>query len=210
MALPATHIQFALDLKDRYVITDLSSYIAGSVYPDSRYVTGLNRAQTHNDALLSDDRLETDFGKGWRAHVLCDRLGAKAASDLLPELFVDAGPMAHGTKQWVIRTAIKIIQDIYVFETHSTEPYLTMLDAMESPNGESTEAMKQYISIVKAMYEGKERIDISDAVTLWRAFGIRDELVDRVVQKAVLFFEDSDIHERIRLLYERTCAMTKQ
>ena len=38
MALEATHIRFAYDLKEKYKITDLEKYISGLIYPDSRYI----------------------------------------------------------------------------------------------------------------------------------------------------------------------------
>ena len=51
MAFTATHIKFALDFKDKYDIKDLSHYLSGAIYPDSRYVTGIDRNLTHNSDL---------------------------------------------------------------------------------------------------------------------------------------------------------------
>lgn len=42
MALEGTHIRFALDVGDKYNIKDLGKYISGTLYPDSRYITGIN------------------------------------------------------------------------------------------------------------------------------------------------------------------------
>jgi hypothetical protein len=47
MALEATHIRFALDLKDTYGVNDVHAFVSGAVYPDSRYVMGIDRIATH-------------------------------------------------------------------------------------------------------------------------------------------------------------------
>lgn len=41
MALEATHLRFALDLLPKLEVKDINDYLAGSIYPDSRYTTGI-------------------------------------------------------------------------------------------------------------------------------------------------------------------------
>lgn len=48
MSLGATHIRFALDLRDRYQVQDIEKYLSGTIYSDSRYVTKIDRNLTHN------------------------------------------------------------------------------------------------------------------------------------------------------------------
>lgn len=43
MPLEATHIRFALDLLNKYKIKNIDQYIAGAVYPDSHYITGIKK-----------------------------------------------------------------------------------------------------------------------------------------------------------------------
>ena len=61
MSLQITHIRFALDLHKELNITSLDQYISGTIYPDSRYMTGIDRSLTHSDTLLtqfdSEDQL---------------------------------------------------------------------------------------------------------------------------------------------------------
>ena len=54
MALEATHIRFAFDLKDVYDVSDIDAFVSGSIYPDSRYVTGIDRLATHPEGYLND------------------------------------------------------------------------------------------------------------------------------------------------------------
>ena len=66
MALEATHIRFALDLKDKYQVKDLEKYISGTIYPDSRYVSEIGRELTHpKDYLDWDIFAVDDFKKGF-------------------------------------------------------------------------------------------------------------------------------------------------
>lgn len=71
MSLEATHIRFALDLKDEYKIKDIKKYISGTVYPDSRYITGIDRNLTHYNDILKPEFAKDDFKKGWQVHQIC-------------------------------------------------------------------------------------------------------------------------------------------
>ena len=56
MGLEATHIRFALDLKEDLDAKDLNKYLSGAIYPDSRHVTKLERKVTHNfDLVVNKD-----------------------------------------------------------------------------------------------------------------------------------------------------------
>ncbi len=61
MSLEATHIRFALDLKDKYRVQAIEKYISGTTYPDSRYVTKIDRGLTHNDDILTPGFAKDDF-----------------------------------------------------------------------------------------------------------------------------------------------------
>ncbi|MFH1835317.1 MAG: hypothetical protein ABH851_03910 [Methanobacteriota archaeon] len=52
MALELTHVLFARDLKDKLNVQNEAEYYAGTVYPDSRYTTGIQRDKTHVKAPL--------------------------------------------------------------------------------------------------------------------------------------------------------------
>ena len=53
MALAATHIRLAIDMAGRYPIKRFSEFISGTIYPDSRWLTGIDRDLTHGPALFA-------------------------------------------------------------------------------------------------------------------------------------------------------------
>ena len=105
MALEATHIRFALDVKDEYNISSLEKYLSGTIYPDSRYITCSDRDLTHSDGLLSLDFAKDDFRKGWYIHLVCDKVQAIVKEE-------SRVSSSNKTDDWVLSTAIKNIQDI--------------------------------------------------------------------------------------------------
>lgn len=108
MALEGTHMRFALDIRDKLGVGDIDAYVSGSVYPDSRYITGIDRFATHPLDYRTDPMFQkTDFNKGWFAHLLCDDIQQSVVYTVLPHI-------TEGDKNetWIQRTAIKILQDI--------------------------------------------------------------------------------------------------
>ncbi len=87
MSLIATHIRFAINLKDIYHVQDIEKYIAGTVYPNSRYVTKIDRKLTHNNNILRPTFTKDDFKKGWQVHQICDIVQNKIKTKILPHFF---------------------------------------------------------------------------------------------------------------------------
>ncbi|MDP2683998.1 MAG: hypothetical protein Q8P20_02970 [bacterium] len=201
MALEATHIKFAIDLKDKYQVSELDKYISGSVYPDSRYITGIDRKLTHNEDSLSVNFNDSDFKKGWACHFLCDNIGNKITASILPELFVDTGPVGQGTDRWVVSTAIKIIQDIKIFSEFNIQPYLEMLNYVENPKGEYIEKVKQYNQLIQEIYKNKDELTVKDSKQLLLSFGIENEFIDRIIIKTNTFLKDTILTEKIHSIY---------
>ena len=76
-------MRFARDLASLAGVVDEAAYYAGAIYPDSRYLTGVSREQTHRIDVptfpFTND--QTDFQKGWATHLLYDDLaGARLKS----------------------------------------------------------------------------------------------------------------------------------
>lgn len=91
MALEATHIRFAFDLKAIYGVQDIERYISGAIYPDSRYITGVDRLITHPEHYRDWDLKNiNDFQKGWFAHLLADDIQREIIKEFLPQVFEGA------------------------------------------------------------------------------------------------------------------------
>ncbi|MEK7102418.1 MAG: hypothetical protein AAB912_02170, partial [Patescibacteria group bacterium] len=104
MPLEATHIKFALDVQDKYSVQDVGKYLSGTIYPDSRYVTKIDRALTHGDYLLSPDFAIDDFKRGWATHFVCDKLFNKITDKNFPEYFNEQTRAGSETEWWINKT----------------------------------------------------------------------------------------------------------
>src|SRR5438552_1184801 len=112
MALEATHLRLALDLKVKYQIKDEGSYLAGSIYPDTRYITKLDRNLTHPHDYVNWERSTLDdFHKGWLTHLLGDSAQFNIIKQKFPEIFA-VGPLEQDNDVWVMLTGVKVLQDL--------------------------------------------------------------------------------------------------
>lgn len=77
MSFQATHLHFANQVKKIFNIQDLTQYFSGTLYPDSRYITKVERTKTHADVRINPVKiynLPDDFHKGWQVHLWYDKL----------------------------------------------------------------------------------------------------------------------------------------
>lgn len=203
MSLEATHIKFALDVKEKFNVVDVQKYLVGTIYPDSRYISGIDRTLTHNDRLLDPDFMQTDFNKGWAVHYLCDRAGNRAMDELLPDLQIGLTERSAGTEWWVRATAIKNIQDILVLTECNIQPYLPMLDYVHNPNNEPRERVQEYNRLIQELYTKQEKFTEAETKKFWERLGVGSELVERVAQCTKKYQADSEYMDRIKELYPR-------
>lgn len=203
MALEATHIRFALDLKDKYRIKDLKRYIVGTVYPDSRYITQIDRLLTH-PVDYPDWQWETadDFKKGWLVHLLADQLQRQITKEKLPQIF--EGETGQGSKVWIQHTAIKILQDLDDVKRFDIEQYLPYLEFTENPNGEDFDKVNKYNQIFIKMYAKPSQVNINSLYEMWKKFGISDDLANKIKNQAEQYSEDKSVMVAVREIY---CGM---
>jgi len=106
MALPATHIRFALDLVHRFPIDNTAQYISGTLYPDSRWLTGVDRLKSHTDRYLEADFPDSEYTYGIHIHCVCDMVQAQVFEESLPGL-----QGLEDQARWLYLSAAKMIQD---------------------------------------------------------------------------------------------------
>lgn len=205
MPLEATHIKFALDLKDKYLIQDVGKYLSGTIYPDSRYITKIDRELTHGDYLLSPDFASNDFKKGWAVHFVCDRLFNKITDKNFPEYFNKKTLAGLDTKLWMNKTVLKIILDIEVLKKIDIQQYLPMLDYIENPNDEPIEKIKLYNRIIQELY-GKKEITFKDIEKMWVELGVEEKLAGEITKKSGEFAGNPLLIQKIRGLYDTMLA----
>ena len=198
MSLAATHIRFSLDIKDEYKIKNLEQYISGAIYPDSRYITNIDRNLTHNEDLLAPGWANTDFKKGWQSHFVCDVMFNK----IKRVIFSEVNFKKDGCEDdWINSSAIKILQDIDDMQNFPLEDYLNILDHAENPNGEDLDKVRESNQLIKNLYLNKKSCTIEEYGQLYKALGTSDDLVNRITEKARELSADKDKAKKIKSIY---------
>lgn len=201
MSLEATHIRFALDLQNNYQIENIDKYISGAVYPDSRYVTGIERKLTHDNRFLLPEFATDDFRKGWQTHQICDLVYTAIRKKIFPEFF-PINFEAYEEGEWILSTAMKIIQDMDDMQLFDIQHYLKCLEYVDNPNGESLTAIKDYNEILINLYRAKKVTGIEENIKMWYAFGVEARLCERVRVNTEKFLKDPGIIVRLKLIYQ--------
>lgn len=197
MALFATHIRFARDLQASLSITDLNSYYSGVLYPDSRYLTGIKRDETHGDTVPKDPFSEglSDFERGWATHLIYDET---AGPQLLSHIPWPGEPIGQFNRVWQYITAEKIIEDMVSFELLDGE--LSGILAPQAQRGEKQEVVDRYFRIIKSLYETPPTLETYER--LWKEFGADVEIVEPVIAFAKQIQEDEKMANNVSAIYE--------
>ncbi|MDD2785584.1 MAG: hypothetical protein PHS79_01670 [Patescibacteria group bacterium] len=202
MALEATHMRFALDLKDKYQVKDLHKYISGSIYPDSRYLSKIDRVLTHpKDRMEWDIANLDDFKKGWHSHLICDRIQLQLIKESKPGIFV--GEIRHGDQAWLYSTAIKALQEIDIVKSFDVVSYLPCLNYIETPNGEDANTLREYNQIFIREYADPKSFGTKNIDRIGRAFGMNDEVVDQISRHVLLNQQDPDVLRLLKNIYNQ-------
>jgi hypothetical protein len=201
MSLEATHIRFALELKDKYKIQDMGKYISGTIYPDSRYITKIERKLTHNDDILNPSFAIDDFRKGWQAHQICDSIQNYERKKMFPELFLKE--CDGWTEDFhVIATAIKIIQDMDDMQHFPIQDYLGYFEYAYNPNGEKIEEIKKYNQIMQNLYKDKKKTTVEDNHRMWLSLGIGETLGIKIKNKTEEFLKEKRLVSKISKVFD--------
>ena len=200
MSLEATHIRFALDLKEKYQVRDIEKYISGTIYPDSRYVTKINRELTHNDDILKPEFAKDDFRIGWQVHQICDIMQNIMKNKVLPGPF-SKNYNGYDEHHWINYTAINIIRDMNDMQQFPIQEYLKFLEYAFNPNGENIDDIKKYNQIIIDLYKNKKRTSAEDYYNKLHALGVTEELSVKVKRKTEEFLKDKRLVEKIEHTY---------
>jgi hypothetical protein len=198
MALEATHIRFALDIRDQYNVQDIEKYISGAIYPDSRYVTGIDRSLTHNDDIMLLEFAKDDFKKGWQAHQICDVVQGEILTDLLLDRDDD-----WDERRWIKISAVKIIQDMNDMKCFDLQSNLKYLEYAFNPNSENIDDIKKYNQIMIDLYKNKKETTIEDNYKMWIALGVDAGQGKKIKIKTEEFLSDNKLVKKIHSIYNK-------
>lgn len=207
MALEASHIRFALDIKDCFQVEDIDKYISGSIYPDSRYPTGVDRILTHDDSQMAKEFWERDdFRKGWACHLLYDKIQFSVHTDWFKNFLKESNPEMTGEEDWIVRTALKILQDIDDLRHFDIKPYLNALNYIEAPNGEDKIKIKEYNLLFISIYNKAPEVSVEDLERVWVDWSIPIEIAAKIRGKAHEMQRDARLMKLISKIYDETIA----
>jgi len=208
MALEGTHIRFALTLKDQYEVKDLNKFLAGTIYPDSRYVTKIKRTLTHDKKFLKKEFYRNnDFKKGWMLHLVYDQTQSCALLKFFPCLFKKPEQkISFDNERWITETALKILQDISDIKEFDINNYINYLDLRCSPNNENIALIIQYNKIMIDLYSKAPNLDLNDYIKMWEKLGI-DKNVSKILKTKIQIFQNNpEILSQVNQLYEETLS----
>lgn len=205
MALQATHVRFAKTLFERANVRDDGSYYSGAVYPDSRYVTGVKRDETHYHGVpkLPFSEEMSDFEKGWATHLFYDEHAGKR----LRELFGIKGRIYFGDDAWLKATAAKIIEDMESCRNlHDTWSCISACSPVVTPRGEDVKKLRIWYDAQKQLYANEPMrfscYEASFANTRDFPTAKLEPLVDSFLKDDKLVKEICSIFPHVTSLYE--------
>lgn len=205
MALPATHIRFADAVADRFRISDRTAYFSGTLYPDSRWVTGLEREKTHSQSFLDPGFVRDDFTLGWRIHLVCDQVQQAVHEPLMGDL-----ASLGADDRWVRLSAAKVVQDMRDAAWGGLAARIPLLTHAAAPNGEDSGGVAAYLGFVRHAYRKGTTPAWSDYAQLWTAVGLDRAWIDRIARAVAHIRDDGQRTARIEETFVPMVAMGRQ
>lgn len=209
MALEGTHIRFALEFKEKLGVKNVSDYVAGCLYPDSRYKTKLDRAKTHPvDYMDWSLVVADDFRKGWFTHLLCDRVQSRVFKKKFPQFFI--GEIDSGNQTWVALTAVKLLEDLADVRAFPVASNLPEDASIFAACGEDRVLLNEYYGVVRETYSRPLELTIAGYRSKLSALGLGEEHATLVVARAKELSHDKNIMELIGQVYDEAVSLASE
>ncbi len=199
MAMELTHVRFAHDLKEVLQVQDEMAYYAGAIYPDSRYISGIDRAKTHGASSPQDPFAKelSDFEKGWATHLLYDRLGH-------PYYFAldsyEESEVAQGNHVWQFISAAKVVEDMLSYKkVGELAKVMFSITFPVHPNDEDLAVMKRYSAIQKDLYQ--QEPGLNEYRNFWLELSDDETVINPVINHTKRLFDDEEMREKIDAIY---------
>jgi hypothetical protein len=154
-----------------------SAFIAGTLYPDSRMLTGISREWTHGADCLADGFATTPFRLGWQLHLRCDLFQAEAHARLWP-----AAAALPEPRRWIAMSAAKMVQDETDRVAGPLRDHLVALAPSETPFGEPPEDIIRFYRLIHDVYARTGIAPRERFARLWAGVGLDSGLIDRLLK----------------------------
>jgi len=201
MAMELTHVRFAKQLKERLEICDENAYYAGAIYPDSRYITHIERTRTHGEFCPQDIFASglTDFEKGWATHLVYDRLAGPVFWKLSP--WPDE-EVHQGNRVWQFCSAAKLVEDMQSYQIlEGRVEMISSLKFSEFPNQENPELLRRYADIQRELYLCRPTLD--SYRRFWESLTDNVSVIQGVMGMVQDILENHAQQDAIRDVYQR-------
>ena len=196
-----THVRFARDLKDRLGVVDEAAYYAGTIYPDSRYMTKIDRHLTHAGTSPHDPFAVglSDFEKGWATHLLYDHHAYPHYVGLSPWPEEKA---EQGNQVWQFISAAKVVEDIQSYQAMDGKVEMILnIQFLKRPHDEDPEIMHAYSQIQKTLYQQRPTLD--HYRDFWMTLSANAQVIDLVMSHVEKILSDERMQEGIESIYKR-------
>lgn len=168
-----THLAYAEKYLKKNSVADFDKFVLGSVFPDVRYFTNVNRDLTHARFAVDKNFSGPDsFEAGWKSHIFLDERWNELMKN---SIFYKR----YKSDQFVASAAAKILEDELDYKRlEHSEKYLEIFknQQLDSILGIPVEKINLYYS-ANADYLGNR-----DFKTFARHF-LDDELITKIVEK---------------------------
>jgi len=201
-----THVRFARDLRERLSIEDESAYYAGTIYPDSRYITSIDRNLTHAGSSPQDLFAGglSDFEKGWATHLLYDHLAHPLYVQLSPWPEEKVQP---GNHVWQFISAAKVVEDMQSYQAMDGDVDMMLnIDFPERPNSEDPTVMSAYAQIQRTLYQ--QQPTTQHYLEFWLALSPNKQVIDGVMNHVKEMLRNDNLQDRIRHIYDYVLSST--
>lgn len=203
MALPATHLRFALDLAPRFPVTHMGRYISGTMYPDSRWITARKRQETHNVKCLDPKFAITNFFCGWHVHCLCDHIQSLVYKSLFQQW-----ECLTPTDRWIKQSVAKMLQDMADMPCVDMNTQLVLMKFPETPNEEDSLQVQRYYDIIEHIYADKAILSLGDYHELWLRVGLEPDRAREVMDQMEIMLDNRKLLDAIAGIYPKMMKQT--
>jgi hypothetical protein len=198
MSFQAAHLRFAQKVQDIIHPQDLTRYFSGTLYPDSRYITGVDRAKTHTDVRIEPKKildLTDDFDKGWQVHLWYDKLGLHHLDQIVLNRSWTPND-ADDVEVWSQLTGAKLIEDLYWWQNTDWQQILPYLKFTNNPHNEDKQILNNWYQHFIDFYQ--KQPDLQAYRQQAKFMGIESKKIDQIHQFAHTLYNNQSKNLRIQ------------
>jgi hypothetical protein len=202
MSFQASHLHFAQKIKDIIKPQDLTGYFSGTLYPDSRYITKVDRAKTHTDVRIEPKKifdLTDDFEKGWQVHLWYDKLGMHHLNQIaLNRSWISSD--ADDVNVWSQLTGAKLVEDLFWWQNTDWTQIIPHLKLIKAPHDEDEQILLSWYRHFIDFYQKPPNIQSYRRQAEF--MGIEPEKIELILQNAQNLYNDLPKRAQIEMVMD--------